>query len=497
MARTAVQRFRPAPRSLEAPIENRDGFPAFERPVDEQYLQTLLTNTLGNTFYATGNELLAEATAMHDRMVADDPAFVSKALVYARREGYMRTQPIFGLAKLSVNQSWFPFSDVILTPNDLADFAAIVKSLRKGEGGRRIKGVAGNWLARKLTEYWVIKYGADRKAGGYSLKDLVQVYHPKLPKSPLFDYVMGREADLSKLPQIESFERLKRATTDLQKAVAITQGRLPHEVATSFAGSSKEVWNAIVPQLPVFALLRNLATLERHGVLDGNREFVQSRLTDPEVIRKSKILPFRFLDAIDHVKAAWAKDALRDALDLAFANLPEIPGRTAVFLDRSGSMGGKPILIASIFAVSLMKKTSYNGLFLLFDTELEEVSISLRDSTLTQADRIQARGGTSTDLPMRRLLADRDKVDNIILITDEQQNTGTAFIDVLDKYRQVVNRHVNTFVIDVGPYRSALLPDDPRTYFMYGWSDRVLDFIGFASRGWGSMAKVIRDGQPA
>ena len=35
--------------SLIAPSVNRDGYPAFERPLEEQYLQTLLTNTFGNT----------------------------------------------------------------------------------------------------------------------------------------------------------------------------------------------------------------------------------------------------------------------------------------------------------------------------------------------------------------------------------------------------------------------------------------------------------------
>ena len=42
-----------ARRSAHAPAVNRDGYPAWERPLEEQYLQTLLTNTLGQTFYAS------------------------------------------------------------------------------------------------------------------------------------------------------------------------------------------------------------------------------------------------------------------------------------------------------------------------------------------------------------------------------------------------------------------------------------------------------------
>ncbi len=39
-----------ARRSVQAPSENREGYPAWQRPLEEQYLQTLLTNAFGNTF---------------------------------------------------------------------------------------------------------------------------------------------------------------------------------------------------------------------------------------------------------------------------------------------------------------------------------------------------------------------------------------------------------------------------------------------------------------
>ena len=101
--------------------KNEDGFPAYERSLEERYVQMLLTNTLGNTFYASGQRLLEEAGEMHASMIEADPEFAAKALVYARQNGYMRTQPVFGLVKLSAsNLPLFKkiFSDVILTPAD-------------------------------------------------------------------------------------------------------------------------------------------------------------------------------------------------------------------------------------------------------------------------------------------------------------------------------------------------------------------------------------------
>ena len=123
-------------RSAEAPSVNREGYPAWERPLEEQYLQTLLTNTFGNTFYVKQKELVAEAALIHDQMVARDPRFAATALVYARNRGFMRSQPVFGLAKLaSVKEPHLEaaFGDVLLTPNDLADFTV------GGEAAARVR----------------------------------------------------------------------------------------------------------------------------------------------------------------------------------------------------------------------------------------------------------------------------------------------------------------------------------------------------------------------
>src|SRR5439155_24317738 len=248
-----------------------------------------------------------------------------------------------------------------------------------------------------------------------------RVYHPKSgERLPLVNYLLGKATDLASLPQIAALERLKNAVSDDERVAAIDQGRLPHEVVTPFA-RSRAVWAALAPQLPVFALLRHLATLERHGVAELARPVVEGKLQNGKVIGASKILPFRFVEAERHVKTPWIKDALRDALELSFANVPRIAGRTAVLLDRSGSMS-RYVQTAALFAVSLLKKG--DGRLLLFDDKLEELSVSRRDSVLTQAQKVTALGGTDTALPMKQLLADRDAADNIVLITDEQQNLG-------------------------------------------------------------------------
>jgi 60 kDa SS-A/Ro ribonucleoprotein len=183
---------------------------------------------------------------------------------------------------------------------------------------------------------------------------------------------------------------------------------------------------------------------------------------------------------------------LREAVEATFGNLPEIPGKTAVFLDKSGSMAGEYLLIGGVFAVALYKKTKGNAVFWTFNTRVEEQDISLHDSILSQADKFWASGGTDVAAPVRRLAERRVFVDNIIVVTDEQQNVGGPFNKALVEYRRKVNGRVKVFVIDVAPYRSALVPPaDPLTFYIYGWSDTVLQYISFAVQGYGGMLDMV------
>lgn len=478
-------------------IWNKDGYPAYIRSAEEQYVQTLVTNTFGNTFYADQQTLLMEAEALHRDMAQSNPQFMAKALVYARNDGYMRLQPLFGLAVLSAHRpDLFAkiFLQVVRIPSDLSDFLTILKGMGRGEGGRAVKRQVNRFLAG-VSEYWAVKYNG--RGRGYSLGDAIATAHPKpadIKQQALFRYLRGQEASLSMLPQVEALEQLKRAATEAEQLHWIESGRLPHEVVTGAIQPTKAVWAALIDQMPTLALLRHLNTLERAGVLEDRRnlETVIARLTDQRALQRAHILPFRFAKAFRQVKHPALRDALRDAVEYTFGNLPDLEDRTAIFLDISGSMSGDYLQIGSVFALALYKKTRGNSLFWLFDTEVADAMPSRRDSILTQADAIRARGGADTGAPVRKLLAERRKVDQIVIITDEQQNSGSPFYEALLKYRSKVNPNVKAFIIDIAPYRSTMVPpQDRNTFYIYGWSDTVLSYIAQAAKGYGSMVRQI------
>src|SRR5437868_2173971 len=86
--------------SETAPDTNREGYPAWRRPLEEQFLQAVTTNTMGGAFYADRKTLLQESMELHDKMLIADSRLTADILVYARNQGFLRAQPVMGLARL-------------------------------------------------------------------------------------------------------------------------------------------------------------------------------------------------------------------------------------------------------------------------------------------------------------------------------------------------------------------------------------------------------------
>jgi 60 kDa SS-A/Ro ribonucleoprotein len=556
---------------------NMEGYPAADRSDREQYLQTLLCNTMGNTFYATGAEMTQMAAGMHQKMIRNDPMFAAKAIVYARNNGMMRSQPLYGLAVLSTYEPGLfeqVFDKVVQIPNDLKDFMCTLAGpaedfgLARGEGGRVVKRCASAYL-NNMSQYHVVKYGGE--AGGYTLRDIIMTMHPK-PKDELqgllFRYITKGAAaekmkvgswtmkraveggetavtsgtggtlivpmDLSSLPQVAAVERLKRASAAEAPSI-VREFKLPHEVVTGACQNmTADVWDALVQDMPLKATLRALNSLARvkfangETVLDHNRDLIEARFSDPAAITKAKILPLELLKAYKAVSTPWVRDVLRLAIERSMENIPDIPGTTAILLDRSGSMGAplindlkkweeknghkqlvlvesldepgiarldkdryavftrydKRSFVAAMVTTSLYKKTGRCVAYG-FGDDSHVLNLSRVDSALTQADHIpELNAATNPAAPLEDMIRSGKRVDNIVLITDGQQNRGRPFYEVLSDYRRMVNPNAKCFIVDISGYLTGLVPvNDPQSYYIYGWNNDVLSYISLMASG--------------
>jgi 60 kDa SS-A/Ro ribonucleoprotein len=505
---------------------NYEGFPTFRRSWQEGYLQILLTNSLGGTFYAQSKDLLNDALGLHQQAVQTDPDFMARALVYARSEGLMRLQPIIGLAILSkVRHDLFHaiFGRVILTPGDLSDFVEILRGgVVPGGMGRSAKRAINAWLNR-MSEYHAIKYATGGQ--GYSLRDILRVSHPK-PTSDLQDALFLWLTDKEKwsvaqkqalTPQISAFESLKKLAGvgdqgELRHLIA--NGKLPYEVVTGVIQPDATTWAALMRQMPYLALLRHLNTLQRAGVLadPASAEYVAGRLSKVEAIQKAKILPFQFFSAYQMFKPTTpdeqgVKDALAEAMETSFVNLPNMGRRVCIAPDTSGSMTGRIndhsqtsfIEIAGIFSAALLKKSA-NAIVLPFDTQVHQADLSRHESIMSMVQKIRkyGGGGTAVSAPISHLLAHKTRVDTFIGITDNvewatDQYGGVGFLPTWQEYKKRIAPQAKAFLVTIAPYRMAVAPQEtPDVHYIYGWSDSVLKFISITLAGLGGQVEAIQ-----
>ena len=192
------------------------------------------------------------------------------------------------------------------------------------------------------------------------------------------------------------------------------------------------------------------------------------------------------------IKISWLREALEKAVDLSVEVVPEIPGRTAVLLDISGSMRGRPLLAGSVLALSILKRAGGDGMIRLFDTEDRIFRTRRTESVLAAAARIRAGGGTDAGVSVRAMTAEKAWCNQLVIVTDEQQNTGPGFRADLEEYRRLVSPRARAFIINVAPYEHGMAPaDDEKTFYCYGWSDNVISFIANTVAGHGNLVEKV------
>jgi 60 kDa SS-A/Ro ribonucleoprotein len=267
------------------------------------------------------------------------------------------------------------------------------------------------------------------------------------------------------------------------------------------------------------AMLRNLRNL-----LDAGCDMAPyvARLRDPETIRNSRQFPFRFWSAYKALTGLAVRnyrlllgegtapeslrDALSDALTLSIANMPELPGRTLVACDSSGSMeasvSGQSKLSraeAAFVLGALVKRLAPDSTVGVLGETWAVLPLSVRDNILTNVSLLAAaRVGHATwaFLALQWATIKRERYDRIILLSDMQcygdDRYGANVAPALAAYRRAVNPQARLISIDLAGYGTAQEPeDDPLTLLLAGWSERVLELINIWEAGEGDMLRRI------
>lgn len=466
--------------------------------------ERLITRVLGafwneDLFYASGGTI-AEEIEKDIRTVAKvDPKFILQLAAYARNELFLRTTPqvllVFAANIVETKSYVRAYAPKIVKR---ADELSEVIAFQLEKFGKPIPNSLKRGLAdafRNFDEYQLNKYDSNKSA--VKLGDVLQLIdrHKDYPVSEAMrNYLVNDIIDEEALPKIASLKKLlKKSEIDDEALLLAKQSSVTWETFISHFGSTKEAWEIVAPNMGYMALLRNLRNFEQKNVEMGG---ILAIISDPDRVKKSKQLPFRFYSAYNTVTNQTSKRAISRAMEASITNAT-LEGKTAVMIDLSGSMGmgvsrGSTVTYKNISCLlgAIAARKSADSLVIGFATTAQEVRLNPDDTLLTNMAKIHSHslnvgGGTSPHEAMK-ILGNRN-VDRIIMLSDMQcynpsDRYNNTFNTMWKEYRKN-NPNVMLYSYDLSGYGTQPTPQtDKHVITLAGWNDKILDYINLAEK---------------
>lgn len=485
-----------------------EGATGYGRDAKSELFLAAVSNFVEDGFYENRDQRLARMQPLVAKIVVEDPHWLLGLVRWLRTTAHLRSVPTaiaadaihYRLAGGFHGGNREFVTAAIGRPDETAEFLAYWTN----QHGRTIPSCVKRGLSDSLnglTEYGWLKWKGKGKRGNYSIADVLNLTHAK----PVDDYrkalfaaviadAYGRESDVEALPMVNARQAWLRMSSEDQRGYLrderfVRKAGLTHEVAAGALGRlTAEDWAALVPNMGFQALLMNLRRMHEAGIDSRTRDHIRATFRDETKVIASKMYPMRFLSAYRNAPLEYAGD-LEAAANAVLHNVPILPGKTLILVDRSGSMNSllsaKGTLLrvdaANVFGAALALRAE-NADLVAFGTSQQVVPFRKSDSLLRLADHPANMGGTDTHAAVAHHYRNHNRV---ILLTDEQAGTwhrhyyGRNEGGVFDS----VPASVPTFTWNLAGYAYGHTPDGPKRFTFGGLSDAGMDLILPLERG--------------
>jgi 60 kDa SS-A/Ro ribonucleoprotein len=450
-------------------------------PTDEwtRLRRFLILGSEGGSYYASEWKLTRENADAVERAVRADGKRAVAEIVAVSREGRApKNDPaLFALAlaagvgdEETRKAALEALPQVARTGTHLFQFASFVEGFRGW--GRSLRRAVGRWYAERPADELAHQAVKHRRREGVTHRDLLRLAHPAQSVSAgnptlavsdehrrLFEWIV-RGGESEGLPRlVEGFARAQVAERSKQAAELVREYRLPREAVRPEDLRSPEVWEALLEDMPMTALVRNIAAMTRVGVLTPGSEGTAravAQLGDGERIRRARVHPIALLAALRTYasghgvrgRSTWVSvreivDALDAAFYLAFGNVEPVDQRFLLALDVSGSMtGGR---VAGVPGLTPRDASAALALVTVAtEPNVEVVGFHAGPRGYRKPGRMMYRGYADglTTLP----LSSRQRLDDAVKTVSDLPFGGTdCALPML--YAQALQREIDTFVI--------------------------------------------------
>ncbi|MFI0718252.1 TROVE domain-containing protein [Streptomyces sp. NPDC021224] len=463
--RTAAAAVTSPVRTTGQRVATYEGASGYVRDARSELFLLAVGNYVGlETYYEQADARDERYARLVRESAVTDPVWTAGLLGWLRQEAHMRTAALVGAAEFA-HARLAAGADAVPAEGAAGNRAVVASVLQRADEpgellaywisryGRRVpqpvkRGIA-DAVRRLYTERALLRHDADGAA--YRFGDVLELTHPR-PSAPwqgdLFRHALDRRHGRgTEVPESLTTIRARRellAEPVARRRALVRSGPAGSERLAA-AGMSWEAlagwlqgpmdaaaWEAVIPGMGLFALVRNLRNFDEAGVGDAAAGEVVRRLSDPAEVARSRMLPYRFWAAYKHTASLRWAAALERALTLSLANVPALRGRSLILVDRSPSMfPGYPFSTPNRSDIPLAEQAAVFGAALAVRSQaptLVEFGIANRElpvpkggSVLRLVESFGRHDGTDIPSAVREHF---DGHDRIVVVTDEQTRMG-------------------------------------------------------------------------
>lgn len=477
---------------------NLAGGEAYTLTPELELVTFLLTSFVKDQYYKSEASVPKRVTELLGKV---KPDFAAKAAIFTRNEFNMRSISHIVAAELAEYAKGKPwaksfYEKVVVRPDDITEILSYYfgKGKAQKETNAMRKGLGAAFA--KFDAYQLSKYRAEGKS--ISLVDAVNILHPR-----------PSEKNGDALAQLIAGKLSNQSTWETK----LTQAGQA-ENADDVADLKGKAWTGLIKEgkLGYMALLKNL----RNIITDAPEALDEAlkQLADPERVKKSRVLPFRFYTAYQEIQklgsapARKTLSALSKALDASFANVPKFDGQTLVVVDHSGSMGegvGSMFQMGALFGVALAK--SNNADFMYFGDNAKYRDIDLDAGTLSQLEVLDALNGGSYwgssynsarngsgyvghGTNFQSIFTTANKAyDRIVIFTDCQAWMGNTNLGQ-NQYKTRTGANPFIYTVDLAGYGSSQFGDS-KAFHLAGFSEKIFDIMALLEQDKKALVRKI------
>ena len=410
-----------------------------------------------NSFLITPHRKLEELAPLHTSALERDPLFYGHLAPWYFEKGEVRDHKVLFVSHLATSE----FSEFREAAWVLLQKLAPYEVARVLDHSKRVIGKAPRSLKSAIAHYLKTRENNVKQFDGAALRardDLKHLYASlRLKPGPRAQAILFDEQPPEDSP-LAALKKLAKAESAEEQALVILDNKIPY---TTAIGAVKHVTPALlvalIASMSPQEVINNMAALKRRGAMDDKdvKALIEQKLA--EAASDKRVSTMKAKKAIEVAKLDEESERiLTEVTDQRIADKVEIKRATALFVDKSSSMTSA-IEVAKQLAALVSAVITADFHVYAFDSAAFEVKAKVaKDQRPALSDWekafkfIKADGSTSIGAALAKMTRDRVYAEQVVIVTDEGENTAPYFRDAWEEYKTVMKSVLSVIIVQVG-----------------------------------------------